>query len=445
MSDRALPKVLIIGQNFTSTTGGGITLSNLFKDWPKEKLALVAESKEALDFTKCSNYYRMGYAEMKMPFPFNLFQRRTQGGLLTEAITIGAVEIKKTIGWKKRLKGIVDEMLNYSGLYFLAYGQERLSRELLAWIKEFDPDVVYFQPGSYKQFNFIQHLKENMGAPLVSHVMDDWFSFAVKPGPLYHYWNRKLQKKILDLFSITQLHLSISDLMATEFESRYGHKFYAYHNPIDMAFWGAYAKKDIHDRSSFEILYAGRVGYGIDKTLQKVSDAVEQLGQTRQDVTLEIQTADQDHPMFKRFSKYKFVRVTKPIDYAALPGKFADADALLIPYDFEGSGLKYIKYSMPTKVSEYMASGTPVLVVGPEDTALLRYAQQGWASVCTKSDIASISEAILKLKNSIQLRKSISAKAKEFAFSNHDQRVTVNRFRNQILAILKKPIVNLSV
>src|SRR6266850_555955 len=199
MNDSILPKVLIVGQAFTSTTGGGITLSNLFKDWPKDKLAIVAESKNALDFTKCLNYYRMGYSEMKMPFPFHFFQRKTEGGIVTEADMIGAVEIRKTVGLKKKLKWLVDTTLDYTGLYFLAYSRERLSNELLAWITRFDPDVIYFQPGSYKQFNFIQRLKENINAPLIAHVMDDWFSFAIKPSPLYFYWNRKLKKKVHEL------------------------------------------------------------------------------------------------------------------------------------------------------------------------------------------------------------------------------------------------------
>ena len=35
------PKVLIIGQVIDKKNGSGITLSNLFKGWPKDKLAVA--------------------------------------------------------------------------------------------------------------------------------------------------------------------------------------------------------------------------------------------------------------------------------------------------------------------------------------------------------------------------------------------------------------------
>jgi hypothetical protein len=38
-----LPKVLIIGQPFNNDTGGGITLSNLFSGWDKDKIAVYIE------------------------------------------------------------------------------------------------------------------------------------------------------------------------------------------------------------------------------------------------------------------------------------------------------------------------------------------------------------------------------------------------------------------
>jgi len=35
------PRVLIVGYNFDLVTGGGITLSNLFDGWPRERLAVA--------------------------------------------------------------------------------------------------------------------------------------------------------------------------------------------------------------------------------------------------------------------------------------------------------------------------------------------------------------------------------------------------------------------
>ena len=58
-------KVLIIGETFHKQSGGGITLSNLFNNWPPEKLAVVTTPRSILksDFNKCGNYYRLGKDE----------------------------------------------------------------------------------------------------------------------------------------------------------------------------------------------------------------------------------------------------------------------------------------------------------------------------------------------------------------------------------------------
>ena len=44
------PKVLIIGQYFHTESGGGITMTNLFKGWDKEKIASAAENIYDPDF-----------------------------------------------------------------------------------------------------------------------------------------------------------------------------------------------------------------------------------------------------------------------------------------------------------------------------------------------------------------------------------------------------------
>lgn len=73
----SLPKVLIFGQPFNNTHGGGITLSNLFKGWEKDKIAVAATGHLMYNVTTdvCDIYYQLGNKEFKWRFPFNLIQR----------------------------------------------------------------------------------------------------------------------------------------------------------------------------------------------------------------------------------------------------------------------------------------------------------------------------------------------------------------------------------
>lgn len=41
MTELDYPRVLIVGQAFNLSAGGGITLSNLFAGWPKDRMATI--------------------------------------------------------------------------------------------------------------------------------------------------------------------------------------------------------------------------------------------------------------------------------------------------------------------------------------------------------------------------------------------------------------------
>jgi glycosyltransferase involved in cell wall biosynthesis len=441
-AEKELPRVLILGQTFTSDTGGGITLSNLFKNWPKNKLAVAVESKEKVDFTKALNYYRIGYKELRMPFPFSIFQRKTRCGPIRETIAVGAAVVEPTGSFKSRLKNQFDNFLHYSGLFFWMYGNQRMSHTLLEWIELFNPDVIYFQPNSYKALDFALSVKSKIKVPMVTHVMDDWFSFAIRSSPLKWLWQRKLDLKIRKVFASTSLHLSICKYMSEAYAERYNYKFLPFHNSVDPEFWkrSKINIKDLHN--PVKMLYAGRIGYGIDQMILKVASVIEKMGNEGKNIILEIQTKEQDHPSVKTLNSYKYVNITKPIAYEKLPDKLTDADILLIPCDFNGPGVKFIRYSMPTKVSEYMATGTPILVIGPPKTALIEYAKEGWAQLCISNEEAHIEGAVNELLFSYDLRKQVVSVARQLVKENHDETKIIKEFREKLIGLKRNNVVN---
>ena len=79
-----LPRVLIFGQPFNDRNGGGITLSNLFKEWDRDKLAVAATGHlmQHLTTDVCEKYYQLGYEEYRWRFPFNFLQKKFESGVL---------------------------------------------------------------------------------------------------------------------------------------------------------------------------------------------------------------------------------------------------------------------------------------------------------------------------------------------------------------------------
>ena len=74
------PRVLILGETFRSNGGGGITLTNLFRDWPSENIGVITEHIEETNPQTNYRYYQLGSEEIKFPFPFNFVQTYFQSG-----------------------------------------------------------------------------------------------------------------------------------------------------------------------------------------------------------------------------------------------------------------------------------------------------------------------------------------------------------------------------
>ena len=74
---------------------------------------------------------------------------------------------------------------------------------------------------------------------------------------------------------------------------------------------------------------------------------------------------------------------------------------LIIPMDFDSKGKKYLKYSMLTKASEFMISGTPIILYADDEMAMTKHAKNNkWAFIISYHSVNAIKEGILEFLNS---------------------------------------------
>ena len=94
---------------------------------------------------------------------------------------------------------------------------------------------------------------------------------------------------------------------------------------------------------------------------------------------------------------------------------------------------------MPTKVPEYMVSGTPIIIFAPKVTAIVEYANRyKWAKVITENKISAISGAITQLIENKVMRQQLGQNAIKVAENLHNSiNVSIN-FKKVILSIVSK-------
>lgn len=430
------PKILIVGQSFNKKSGGGVTISNLFTGWPKDKLAVASNSNlyNDLDTSVCDTYYQLGYNNKLHPFPFNIILPKIKCGIIpiaTDINTHGIAEPVKS-GNYKVLYRVLTALLHFFGVYNIFY-KLKITPEFALWLNEYKPDVIYTQLASLELIKFTDDIHEVLKKPVAIHMMDDWPLTINKPGILYRYWQNVIDKAFRKLVNKSTILMSIGEAMTDEYKLRYNKNFIPFHNPIDINYWKPKVVKDYNIADKFIILYAGRIGFGIEKSIADIANAVNEIAKTNKNIIFEIQTGEQEE-LNKLVEQNEFVKWVKPIAYPALPAKFSSVDLLLLPQDFDEKSVKFLKYSFPTKVSEYMISGTPILVYGDERTGLTKYAlKDKWGYVVTQNNTTALCKAITELYNNTVLRSELATKAQQIAIEREDAVTVRENFRKSFL------------
>lgn len=430
------PRTLILNQPFDSNTGGGITLSNLFANWEKDKLAVACSGyliTDETDFDLCDKYYQLGSKEHRWIFPFNLFSRKYYSGPLMPAKpsngTKKNVVVKKSKLRDKLILNYMHPILDYFGFSHFVL-RAKLSPEFCKWVEEFDPQVIYIQATTRAELLFCLQLKEQFNIPMVFHMMDDWPTMVGTTGLGSKFWERKINTELKLLLDQTDIALSISDYMAEEYQRRYDKVFTTFHNPLQLDFWKKAQRSEYHLQDEPILLYAGRVGLGIEDSLKNIAKAIEKVNASI-NINMKFVLQVKDEPSWAK--DFTCVKHSSFVDYEELPRVFAESDFLILPYDFNDEGLSFIKYSMPTKAPEYMVSGTPIIIFAPEDTALIKYAKKGgWAEVVTDNNIDMLTNSIKDLVTNESKRKSYGQKAIHIAEKNHNLKTVSNHFKKVI-------------
>jgi glycosyltransferase involved in cell wall biosynthesis len=438
MFSNAYRKILIIGQPFNVTSGGGITLTNLFTGWPIDKIAVAFAPWGEVGITTqiCNTYYRIGNEEHKWRFPFNIFKRSFPiSGLITDV-----VNVEKSYGhYRKGLKRfLADIMLNplltWMGLFH--YGSEiKISEKMKDWLKMYKPDILYLQVSTLEGIVFSCQLIDHLRIPSAIHMMDDWPSTISMSGPLKNFWRNKIDKEFRILLDKVNLHLSISESMSEEYKNRYGKEFIAFHNPIQPHAWLFHRKTSFAlNKEHITILFSGRIGTGISHSLIEVASAIDALDYNNFSIKFHIQTTNKENDICHRLQRFKCVVINPTVDYKEIPEIFSNADILVLANDFNSEAINFLKFSMPTKAPEYMISGTPVLVYAPQETAVSKFFSLNNCGFCvTSQGQEALMNAIHYMLNNEEYRRQISENAINLAQGRFNADTVREKFHSTLL------------
>ena len=378
----------------------------------------------------------LGTDEYRWSFPFNLIQHKVVSGGLKVSATVQNTEKPKgstKISLRERI--IVNyfyPFLEYMGLIH-QISRLTMSDTLSRWIDEYKPDVIYAQASTRESLLFCSLMQSHIKRPMVFHMMDDWPSTISEKGLFKNFWKRKIDAEFKILLDKCTVLLSISDYMAQEYKKRYGKSFTTFHNPIEIDFWKSSQRNTYTLSNTPTLLYAGRIGPGIQDSLESIAKATDEVNK-QMNTAIQFVLQTEHKPSW--VDNYISAKHKPPVAYKELPKVFAEADFLILPYDFSEDSIKFIGYSMPTKAPEYMMSGTPIIIYAPGVTAIVKDAENNkWAKIVTEKSIDKLAAAIQELRQNESERKQIAQTAITIAETKFNSIKVREQFREIISSI----------
>ena len=375
------PKILIVSEvPLGAPNGFGVTLKNLFRGWPREKIRY---------FYNSADYRKLPKEDLDFRYaPVPNFSCRRQA-------------IPMWLGLTPEWRG------KYSKIW--------LRRNLYGFM----PDIVFSSAHSMATICFADWISQQIGRPHVLHVMDEPFTHSTTA-------------EVKILLGKTSKFLTISKTMRKVYRERYGHESQVFHNGAEKEFFTPPPRSNKQSDPPIRIRFIANLLYLQHfHSIEDIAGAVRQFNKINdRHAVLEIFGGESPEGCSNEIIYQEDVVYHGPIQLADRLKTLADADLLIIPFTFSPSYFEEYRLSIPTKLPENLATGIPVLLYGPRGMAATDLClENDLATVLTKRSIPNLLEVIQELAEDPEPFREKAEKAQEFARKEFSVFQTSKRFQ----------------
>jgi glycosyltransferase involved in cell wall biosynthesis len=275
-----------------------------------------------------------------------------------------------------------------AALYFLIFNSIPLvlsypllaRRDLVKVLAEMDargftPELVYFSGLSLRYLTLAVAVSKKFNVPMVVLHMDDWMARECQQLGRFlgTIWYNRIVAQMKEAAARSLASTTNSPGLAKKVTEMTGYVHDAANNCCaDLLEGGGMAP--LPENNVKVITYAGAMNKNLQgKTLEIFSRAVAELKAEGIKIQLRIYTSWEFAPMANS------IRIPGAVEYmghasrAELAKAYSDSDFLLTTTTFDAEKLTLFKYSLSTKLSEYLCVGRPVISVGHQSWHLHEY------------------------------------------------------------------------
>jgi hypothetical protein len=406
-------RVLIIsGLNLSDDSATDITMRSYFEQWPKDKLLILTLTPTDKPFAK-TVFIQSKLIERLRILARNIFLKKSKG-IDNRNIVPGAIinEGNNRLSVKHRIFAIgtaYADMMNF-----------KFPKDIIKVIDDFNPEVIYTPMGGIRLIKLANQYSERYKISIVPHFMDDWVSTIYTGSKLLLLPRRSLLRSLNTLLKKTKVCLGISQKMCNEYERMFNKNFLPLMNTINLKDFQTDHKESRNRSLGLVFTFFGGLHVNRWKSLLMFSEVLDTLTKNMGiNLILEIYTS-QDN-IKKYMSKFECNNVLfhEFIDHKSACLKMLNTDYLVHVESFDDLVIQFTRLSISTKIPEYLASGTPIIGIGPSNIASIEYLKgNDCGYIITRLDYHEM-QAMIKSAISGENNNSFSRNNLRLAETNH--------------------------
>ncbi|MFL2079608.1 glycosyltransferase family protein [Marinilactibacillus psychrotolerans] len=433
------PKVLIVSDaTWADDNNIGNTFSNLFKDWPKNKIGMIYTRSDMYNTSVCDTFFQISESRLIKRF----FSSDIKTGKKIDSIDLENSDTKKKLKEDEEAgKKLYRFFLKHRWNIFLT-GRELLwkigdwkTKELDEFIDEFNPDIVLSLacPGMYMN-RLQQYIIKRSKAKSIIYFVDDVYSnkrFNLSP---IFWFNRQITRKgIRKTVSMCDLVYTIIDKQKKEYDSFFDVNSKILNKGGDFS-ESLNFKND--DSKPIKLIYTGNITSGRWETLVKIGEALDKINGRYTKATLSIYTKNQLHGKIdKAFQEIKSIEFKGSIKANQVKEVQNRGDILVHVESMKLKEKMETRLSFSTKLVDYFERGKCILAIGWAESASISYLKENNAGYII-DDVKKIEKNLNELIIRPELIKKLGENAWFCGFKHHQIVDIRHNIQNDLMNLL---------
>jgi hypothetical protein len=435
--DKYFPKVLLISDaTWSNSNNIGNTYTNLFGDWPKDKIAMIYTRADLPENNVCTEYFQI--AENRLIK--SIFKKNVNAGIKLSNIVLNTNIAnedqeagRKIYSFFRRFRWNI--FLTARNLMWKITRWK--SKELESFIDSFNPEVIFLLACSETYMNDLQRYVINRTRKKTAiYFVDDIYSakqFSVSP----FFWINKLVSRgsIRKTLKQCDLVYTIVEKQTEEYdrvlkiESKVLNKGGIFEDNLLSN------KKSLN--TPLKLLFTGNIYSGRWETLSSIGRILDKLNTNEYKALLYIYSQNQlDSKMKKAFNSCQSIRFMGGIPASEVKKVQEQADILIHVESFKLQEKLSTRLSFSTKLVDYFERGKCIFAVGWKEAASIDYLKKNNAAIVV-DDLNDLEAKLRELIENPQLVETFGIKARECGEKNHRIEDTRKSLQSQLLVLSK--------